>query len=130
MKLGDFGVSRRLGPEESHSESSVGTEKYWAPECFRDSGAYRAAADIWSLGCVLYELIMLQSAVRDDCLIMNTWLYDRIEIYYFSFYVQFSGCKVTLQNTILSGAFKCVDDDRASEQLCRLLDEILHVDET
>ncbi len=65
VKVGDFGVSKKLDPNESHApyaSSFVGTKAYLAPECFKGSG-YSTASDVWSLGCVLYEMITLQRAV-------------------------------------------------------------------
>ena len=63
VKLCDFGLSRKLQPEESYAQSFAGTEQYLAPECHTGQG-YRSESDIWSLGCVLYEMIMRKPAVR------------------------------------------------------------------
>lgn len=55
IKLGDFGLSS--APTES-SETMVGTPLYMSPERFlRDS--HTAAADVWGVGCVLFELLAL-----------------------------------------------------------------------
>ncbi|XP_052834360.1 mitogen-activated protein kinase kinase kinase 4 isoform X4 [Octopus bimaculoides] len=61
VKLGDFGCSVKL---KSHStipgeiSDLVGTTAYMAPEVFtrNDSEGHGRAADIWSLGCVVYEM--------------------------------------------------------------------------
>ncbi|XP_031648848.1 serine/threonine-protein kinase Nek5 isoform X2 [Oncorhynchus kisutch] len=56
--LGDFG---RVNENASQSESSKdGMLGYLGPEM--RTGIYDTKSDIWSLGCVLYELCMLQSA--------------------------------------------------------------------
>ena len=34
----------------------VGTSQYMAPECIRNKGEPTLAHDIWSLGCILYQL--------------------------------------------------------------------------
>ena len=34
----------------------VGTSQYMAPECVRNKGSPTLASDIWSLGCILYQL--------------------------------------------------------------------------
>lgn len=54
-KIGDFGLSRNLGPE-SFAHSCVGTPYYWSPELLlSDNKKYDDRVDIWALGCVLYE---------------------------------------------------------------------------
>ncbi|XP_036845083.1 probable serine/threonine-protein kinase DDB_G0284251 [Oncorhynchus mykiss] len=57
--LGDFG---RVNENASQSESSKdGMLGYLGPEILT-GGIYDTKSDIWSLGCVLYELCVLQSA--------------------------------------------------------------------
>ena len=56
VKLGDFGIARRL----SHHEGSVikGTTKYMAPEVVSDQfGDVGPASDLYSLGFAAYELL-------------------------------------------------------------------------
>ena len=54
VKIGDFGISKMLS---SHSLAStmVGTPYYLSPEVCSGS-EYTHPADMWSLGCVVYEL--------------------------------------------------------------------------
>jgi NIMA (never in mitosis gene a)-related kinase len=54
---GDFGLAKSVGSMASKA-SVVGTEDYMAPEMKKQK--YGSAADIWSLGCVLYELMSLK----------------------------------------------------------------------
>ncbi|HWO21416.1 MAG TPA: serine/threonine-protein kinase [Kofleriaceae bacterium] len=54
VKLIDFGVARRLDAVPSGDASIAGTPAYMAPEQWRR--APRAASDVYSLGCLLYEL--------------------------------------------------------------------------
>eukprot|EP00922_Rhytidocystis_sp_ex-Travisia-forbesii_P038221 GHVS01056932.1.p1 GENE.GHVS01056932.1~~GHVS01056932.1.p1 ORF type:complete len:583 (-),score=107.81 GHVS01056932.1:429-2177(-) len=57
MRLGDFGISKQLDCTEGVAHTFVGTPHYMSPEVVKGSKAgYGNAADIWSLGCVLYEL--------------------------------------------------------------------------
>ncbi|VDO81256.1 unnamed protein product [Soboliphyme baturini] len=62
LKLGDFGCTARLksatntGPGEL--TSYIGTAAYMAPEvCAGIPGGYGRTCDIWSLGCVVLEMI-------------------------------------------------------------------------
>ena len=59
IKLGDFGISRVLSNSQSKAHSVVGTPYYLAPELIRES-PYSFAADIWSLGVLLYEICALR----------------------------------------------------------------------
>lgn len=43
--------------------SQAGTPYYASPEVFRDE-AYNSKSDMWSLGCVLYELLHLKPPFR------------------------------------------------------------------
>jgi len=55
VKLSDFGLSRMLG-EHVLAETSCGSPLYMAPEILHGA-AYTNKADLWSLGCVLYEML-------------------------------------------------------------------------
>nr|XP_027206232.1 serine/threonine-protein kinase Nek8-like [Dermatophagoides pteronyssinus] len=54
IKLGDFGISKILDKNKD-ARSFVGTPLYLCPE-IRSGKAYNKPADIWSLGCVLFEM--------------------------------------------------------------------------
>ncbi len=59
-KVTDFGLAKLLetDPEVAHTRSGIamGTPSYMAPEQVRDARSVDQRADIWSLGCLLYEL--------------------------------------------------------------------------
>ena len=57
VKLGDFGLSRVMGIE-SCATSNVGTPYYMSPEQINES-KYNEKSDIWSAGCILYEMAAL-----------------------------------------------------------------------
>eukprot|EP00039_Didymoeca_costata_P020386 m.341078 g.341078 ORF g.341078 m.341078 type:complete len:445 (+) comp19799_c0_seq1:354-1688(+) len=66
IKLGDFGSSRTLeasddGMDELTCKTPVGTPMYMAPELCKGQ-AYGQKADVWALGCLLYELLTLRPA--------------------------------------------------------------------
>ncbi|GBG00214.1 hypothetical protein Rsub_12995 [Raphidocelis subcapitata] len=55
VKLGDFGVSKVLGGTLALAMTAVGTPYYVSPEiCLGRNYGFKT--DVWSLGCVLYEL--------------------------------------------------------------------------
>ena len=53
-KLGDFGIAKVA--ERTTSGTKIGTYKYMAPEVYHDA-PYGAAADVYSLGMVLYWMM-------------------------------------------------------------------------
>jgi len=63
VKLGDFGVSKQvLAQATTTFHTQVSTPVYSAPEILgldsnSESSNYTNAVDIWSLGCVIYELL-------------------------------------------------------------------------
>ncbi|GMH37950.1 hypothetical protein BSKO_05834 [Bryopsis sp. KO-2023] len=61
VKLGDFGISKVLGADQAMARSMVGTPYYLSPEMCEDK-PYGPKSDVWSLGCVLYELCTLKHA--------------------------------------------------------------------
>ncbi|CAD7950555.1 unnamed protein product [Amoebophrya sp. A25] len=46
--------------------SKVGTPLYMAPEMLRGLNGYDHRADLWSFGCIIYELLTLRSPFRDS----------------------------------------------------------------
>lgn len=58
IKLGDFGLSRILGEQSVFAYSHVGTPYYMSPEQIEEQN-YDEKSDIWSLGCLIYELTTL-----------------------------------------------------------------------
>ncbi|KAF9547932.1 Pkinase-domain-containing protein [Agrocybe pediades] len=58
VKLGDFGLSKALA-QASFASTYVGTPYYMSPELMQER-AYDSKSDIWSLGCLIYELCALK----------------------------------------------------------------------
>nr|XP_019943683.1 PREDICTED: serine/threonine-protein kinase Nek3 [Paralichthys olivaceus] len=59
IKLGDFGSACILNSSKAYAHTYVGTPYYVAPEIW-DNKPYNNKSDVWSLGCVLYELCTLR----------------------------------------------------------------------
>lgn len=59
VKLGDFGIAKILENTMELAKTCVGTPYYLSPEICENK-PYDSKSDIWSLGCVLYELATLR----------------------------------------------------------------------
>ena len=59
VKLGDFGISRMMKSFNEYANTFAGTPYYMSPEVLKQEG-YNFKSDIWSLGCIFYELLMLE----------------------------------------------------------------------
>ena len=63
VKLGDFGASKQIHPQATTAlHTQVSTRIYGAPEVLgldsnSETSVYTNSVDIWSLGCVIYELL-------------------------------------------------------------------------
>lgn len=63
-KLGDMNVSK-VANKRGLNYTQTGTPYYASPEVWRDE-PYDVKSDIWSLGCVLYEMIALKPPFTAD----------------------------------------------------------------
>jgi NIMA (never in mitosis gene a)-related kinase len=104
LKLGDLGLGRFLSSQTIEAFSRVGTPLYMSPEVLKGSG-YDWKSDVWSLGCVVYELACLHSPFRKDDTKMS--LYD-------------------LFQTISKGEFVPVGE-RYSEELRTIVNSMIQV---
>eukprot|EP01033_Poteriospumella_lacustris_P008377 gene8377-6046_t len=55
LKIADFGFARQL-QSDALAQTPCGTPLYMAPEVLA-AGQYDAKADIWSIGCIFYEML-------------------------------------------------------------------------
>jgi len=61
VKLGDLNVSKIMREELVYTQT--GTPYYASPEVWRDQ-PYNTKSDIWSLGCVVYEMCAMKTPFR------------------------------------------------------------------
>lgn len=59
VKMGDFGISTILQGAHAQVKTQCGTPYYFSPELCQKK-AYNSKSDIWSLGCLLYEMLTLR----------------------------------------------------------------------
>ncbi len=62
VKLGDFGLSKDMAGH-TFTQTYVGTPLYMPPEILAEN-RYDTKSDIWSLGCLVYEMCALQWVTR------------------------------------------------------------------
>ena len=65
IKILDFGVAKLAEPKEvgvnTHSQMMLGTPKYMSPEQARSARAVDQRTDVYTLGCMLYEMVTGQA---------------------------------------------------------------------
>ena len=69
VKLGDFGISKKLKNSDDFAHTSLGTPFFLSPEICQGK-SYNFKSDVWMLGCVLYEMVALKKPFSGDNLPM------------------------------------------------------------
>jgi NIMA (never in mitosis gene a)-related kinase len=105
LKLGDFGLGRVFSEETIEAYSKVGTPLYMSPELLIGEG-YDMKSDVWSLGCIAYEMCEMKSPFRNDNEKMSL---------------------MDLFNNITKGEYKPVSE-KYSENLRRMIQNMIVVD--
>ena len=81
IKIGDFGISKQLDSYKKYTMTvnKAGTQDYTSPEIIR-KGIYNYKTDIYSLGCIIYELFTLRNyyldKLSDEIKNINETIYD------------------------------------------------------
>lgn len=101
VKVGDLGLSRELSENTLQAHSKVGTPLYMSPEVLSGIG-YDFKSDIWSLGCLLYELAMLKSPFKSEGLNLYTLFQKISEGQYQPLPEMYSAELTSLVHTILA----------------------------
>ena len=65
-KIGDFGISDTVAKTTEMKKPRGWTKCYTAPEIIKNRHKIRFQGDIWSLGCIFYELCTLKKAYPND----------------------------------------------------------------
>lgn len=58
LKLGDFGLATKLEFEGEKKRTICGTPNYIAPEILDDKSGHSYPVDIWSLGVIIYTMLI------------------------------------------------------------------------
>jgi polo-like kinase 1 len=58
IKLGDFGLATKLDFDGEKKRTICGTPNYIAPEVLEGRAGHSYQVDIWSLGVIIYTLII------------------------------------------------------------------------
>ena len=65
VKVGDFGLARDLDRARlTHEGQTVGTCRYMPPEQITGDADLTGAADLYALGCILYQSLAGPAALR------------------------------------------------------------------
>lgn len=67
VKIGDFGISKRIGQGSALHTRQIGTIAYMAPEVLDEDSneAYTNAVDMWAVGCIAYSLLTFNNIFTD-----------------------------------------------------------------
>ncbi|OQS55266.1 cell [Ecytonucleospora hepatopenaei] len=66
LKIADFGLARVVSSMDASYSTEVITLWYRPPELFEGVSMYSFEVDIWSLGCIIYEILMEEPLFPGD----------------------------------------------------------------
>ncbi|KAL0350013.1 UNVERIFIED_CONTAM: Cyclin-dependent kinase G-2 [Sesamum radiatum] len=67
LKICDFGLSRQLQSESGSYSPRVATLWYRALEVLAGAETYSSAVDMWSVGCIMAEMLLKQVLFKRRC---------------------------------------------------------------
>ena len=87
IKIGYFGIAKILDGT-NYAQTFAGTLSYLAPEIINGK-KYKNKVDIWSLGCILYELCTLNKCFASNNIInligqINSGVHGKIDLNYYT----------------------------------------------
>ena len=87
IKIGDFGVSKILDGTD-YAQTFAGSYCYLAPEIINEN-KYSNKVDIWSLGCILYELCTLNRCFDSNNILklinqINSGIHGKIDLNHYN----------------------------------------------
>lgn len=121
FKLGDLNVSKIATKGLVYTQT--GTPYYASPEVWRDE-PYDLKSDIWSLGCVLYEMAALKPPFQANDMSL---LFKKVQNGYFEKIPQ---CYSRELHNIISSCLKVNSNERPmASQILKQKDVLLHMEE-
>lgn len=72
VRIGDFGIAKRVQENETALRTLTGTRAYMAPEMYpylvddEESHAYTQAVDIWALGILVFQMLTSQIPFSEE----------------------------------------------------------------
>jgi serine/threonine protein kinase len=61
VKIADFGLSKRATFHQRRKSNTIASLWYRAPEIILGSERYFIGVDMWSIGCVMYDMLTMKT---------------------------------------------------------------------
>eukprot|EP00026_Physarum_polycephalum_P003177 Phypoly_transcript_03187.p1 GENE.Phypoly_transcript_03187~~Phypoly_transcript_03187.p1 ORF type:complete len:717 (+),score=118.81 Phypoly_transcript_03187:138-2288(+) len=100
IKIGDFGLAAKLDHDGQRKKTICGTPNYIAPEILEGTNGHSYEVDIWSLGVILYTLIIGKPPFETKD-VKSTYKRIKANMYSFPDSVPISECAKSLIRRIL-----------------------------
>jgi polo-like kinase 1 len=100
IKVGDFGLAAKLAYDGEKRKTVCGTPNYIAPEILEGKAGHSYEVDIWSLGVIIYALIIGKPPFETPD-VKTTYRKIKLNNYSFPDHVPISDAAKNLINKIL-----------------------------